>query len=157
MSFLDSTFDFMDNLDCSGAVAAQSASKYLDLETSDEDDATTIIGEIDKQLGTVYWNTMVGAAATAAGDDTSIKLITSDAKTFTNPEILASIGDTADPLTYAGGDLALGTCWSIQIPTKKCLRFLGVEKVGTGATSLKLDSWLGMESIQEQNIQKYPT
>jgi len=155
MSFLDAICVFMDNDALTDAQEAHNADNYLDLETSDEDDATAIIGEIDKQLGTVYWNTMIGTIGTA-GAGMYLKLITSDAKTFTSPQVLASIGDAADMYGFAAWPA--GKCWSIQIPLKKCLRFLGVEFCETtDAVALTVDSWLGMEPIQELNTQKYPT
>lgn len=155
MSFIDSICVFMDNDALTDVQEAHAADKYLDLETSDEDDSTAIIGEIDKQLGMVYWNTMIGTIGTD-GVGMYLKLITSDAKTFTSPVVLASIGDAADPFGYA--DWPAGKCWSIQIPMKRCLRFIGVEFVETtDAVALKVDSWLGMEPLTEQNIQKYPS
>jgi hypothetical protein len=146
MSFIDSICVFMDNDALTDAQEAQNADHFLDLET---------YGEIDKMIGPVYWNTMIGTAGTA-GVGMYLKLITSDSADFSSPVVVASIGDAADPAGFA--DWPAGKAWSIQIPTKKLLKYLGVEFVETtNAADLTVDSWLGMEPISEQNLQKEPT
>lgn len=146
MSFLDAICVFMDNDALTDVQAAHEADNFLDLET---------YGEADKMIGPVYWNTMIGTVGTN-GVGMYLKLITSDGNTFASPVVIAGIGDAADPFGYA--DWPAGKCWSIQIPTQKLLKFLGVEFVETtNAVALKIDSWLGMEPLSEQNLQKFPT
>lgn len=153
MSFIDSICVFMDNDALTDAQEAHSADHFLDLEQ----DASGINGELDKQLGFVWWNIMIGTVGTA-GAGMYLKLVASDSATFASGvEVIASIGDAAHMFGFA--DWPAGRCWSIGIPLRQIkYRYLGVEFVETtNAVALKVDSWLGMEPIGPQNIQKEPT
>jgi len=147
MSFQDAICVFMDNDALTDAQAAHNADHFLDLET---------YGEADKQLGFVWWNILIGTVGTA-GAGMYLKLVASDSATFATKEIIASIGDATDMFGFA--DWPAGRCWSIGIPVRQIkYKHLGVEFVETtDAVALTVDSWLGMEPICPQNIQKEPT
>lgn len=156
MSFIDGKLVFWDNKDFAASgttLQSFTADGFFDMLTSD---GTIVNGATEQQLGNVYWNTIIGTLFTGmvAG---YLLLTTSDAVGFnSSEETIASIGSAADP--YAAADWVKGKIWSIQVPVKRLKQFLQVELVcTTQASAGKLDSYLGMEPLCPQNIQKFPT
>lgn len=144
MPFLDSNLVFCED----EAITADG--KYgddLDLETN---------GAADTQLGYVYWNVQVDDDATDNQAGT-LELVTGDNSDLeTGSRIVVSLGGDENPL--GENDLKKGQVFSVQVPLRKCDKYVGVwwENDGSNVVGLKITSWLGMEPVGDLKIQKEP-
>ena len=138
MSLIDAKLEFSDNQDVK---ANAISSNVFDLAS---------LGDSYRQLGFIYWNTVVSAAIT--GGQLSATLTTK----ATEPS--DDSGTTLAKIIIPSGAVA-GTAYSVQVPLATALRWVGVYyiDVDTAISAANVDSWLGMEPInQSRNIQPEP-
>ena len=149
MAFMDSIWEFWDGQALTTQEESRTNGDIQDMETN---------GATDSQLGFIYWNLTVGTAAGGLDSGGYFQLVTSDSETFSSGvEAVASFGSAEDPLSAS--DLAANARFSTQIPLRPMKKFVEVEfiPVSEAASSLVVNSWMGMEGVSPLNIQKEPT
>lgn len=138
---------FWDNHSLTSSEESRTNGNHLDLET---------YGDTDVQIDNLFWNTQI-TEDFVDGVGMYLKLITSDSATFaTGVEVIAAIGDAADP--FAAADWPAGKKWSLKIATRKLKKYVEVEFVETtGASAGKVTSGLGVSAFAERPTQRGPT
>lgn len=154
MAFMDSILEFWDGQVLTAQEESRTNGNILDMES----DGVTAAFSTDQQLGFIYWNLLVGVAAGGMASGGYFQLVTSDSATFASGvECIASFGSAENPL--AAADLPADARFSAQVPLRAMKRYVEVEwiDVSEDASGLEVDSWMGMEPLQELNTQKEPT
>jgi hypothetical protein len=135
---MDSKLELSDN---QSVAASAISTNILDLGDLSDD---------QRQLGYVYINVLCGT--TVLGDALTIHVVTeATAPTDTTGEILAT--------TWASTTATSGTTLlAVQIPLKKCLRYVGIYYTDGGSISAgNVDAWMGLEPVNETlKIQQRP-
>jgi len=111
------------------------------------------------QLGPVYFNLLVGVAAAGMASGAHFDILTSDSSEFNSSDrVIASIGTDDVPLLTT--DLIKGAAFSVQVPTRMLLRYVGVgwNVVSEAASGdFAVDAWFGTHPIGPIKTQIEPS
>lgn len=152
MGFMDRKWEFWDGQGLTAQEESRTNGDIIDLEAD---------GATDAQLGFLWWNLLVSAAAGGMASGGYFQLVTSDSETFSTgtggEQVLGSFGSNENPL-YAA-QLIAGARFSLGVPLFVCHRYVEIEwiDISEDASGLTVDSWMGMEPLSPLNTQKEPT